>query len=114
MARRFMLRPRAEADLEDTARWYDDERFGLAERSSAMSIGRSTASATNTAVPHPSEAIASTTWTRACPLGPDIYTRLDVYDMECEGFSNQDACFFARLPASAPVACWSWRVDRAD
>lgn len=32
MARRFIVRPLAEADLEDAARWYEDERPGLAER----------------------------------------------------------------------------------
>ena len=32
MSRRFIVRPLAEADLEDAARWYDDERAGLAER----------------------------------------------------------------------------------
>ena len=32
MARRFIVRPLAEADLEDAARWYEDERAGLAER----------------------------------------------------------------------------------
>jgi hypothetical protein len=32
MARRFILRPLAEADLEDAARWYHDERAGLGER----------------------------------------------------------------------------------
>ena len=32
MNRRFIVRPLAEADLEDAARWYDDERAGLAER----------------------------------------------------------------------------------
>lgn len=30
MARRFIVRPLAEADLESAARWYDDERPGLA------------------------------------------------------------------------------------
>jgi hypothetical protein len=29
MARRFIVRPLAEADLEDAARWYEDERAGL-------------------------------------------------------------------------------------
>ena len=28
----FIVRPLAEADLEDAARWYEDERAGLAER----------------------------------------------------------------------------------
>ena len=32
MTRRFIVRPLAEADLGDAARWYDDERAGLAER----------------------------------------------------------------------------------
>ena len=32
MARRFIVRPLAEADLEDAARWYEDERTGLSER----------------------------------------------------------------------------------
>ena len=32
MTRRFIVRPLAEADLEDAARWYNDERAGLAER----------------------------------------------------------------------------------
>lgn len=32
MARGFIVRPLAEADLEDAARWYEDERPGLAER----------------------------------------------------------------------------------
>ena len=32
MTRRFIVRPLAEADLEDAARWYDDERAGLADR----------------------------------------------------------------------------------
>ena len=32
MARRFIVRPLAEADLEDAARWYEEERVGLAER----------------------------------------------------------------------------------
>lgn len=32
MARRFIVRPLAEADLEDAARWYEDDRPGLAER----------------------------------------------------------------------------------
>jgi plasmid stabilization system protein ParE len=32
MSRRFIVRPPAEADLEDAARWYDDERAGLAGR----------------------------------------------------------------------------------
>jgi plasmid stabilization system protein ParE len=32
MARRFIVRPLAEADLEDAARRYDEERAGLAER----------------------------------------------------------------------------------
>jgi len=32
MARRFIVRPLAEADAEDAARWYEDERAGLAER----------------------------------------------------------------------------------
>ena len=46
----------------------------------------------------------------------DIYTRPDVYDMEYEGTSNHDACFFARLLArSRPrrvleLACGSGRV----
>jgi plasmid stabilization system protein ParE len=32
MSRGFIVRPLAEADLEDAARWYEDERPGLAER----------------------------------------------------------------------------------
>ena len=32
MIRRFIVRPLAEADLEDAAQWYDDERAGLAHR----------------------------------------------------------------------------------
>jgi plasmid stabilization system protein ParE len=32
MTRRFIVRPLAEADLEDAARWYEDERTGLSER----------------------------------------------------------------------------------
>jgi plasmid stabilization system protein ParE len=32
MTRRFTVRPLAEADLEDAARWYEHERVGLAER----------------------------------------------------------------------------------
>jgi toxin ParE1/3/4 len=32
MTRRFIVRPLAEADLDDAARWYEDERAGLAER----------------------------------------------------------------------------------
>jgi plasmid stabilization system protein ParE len=32
MPRRFIVRPLAEADLEDAARWYEDERAGLAGR----------------------------------------------------------------------------------
>ena len=32
MTRLFVVRPLAEADLEDAARWYEDERAGLAER----------------------------------------------------------------------------------
>jgi plasmid stabilization system protein ParE len=32
MTRRFIVLPLAEADLEDAARWYEDERAGLAER----------------------------------------------------------------------------------
>ena len=32
MSRRFIVRPLAEADLEDAAQWYEDERAGLAER----------------------------------------------------------------------------------
>jgi hypothetical protein len=31
MARRFIVRPLAEADLEDAARWYDGDRAGLSE-----------------------------------------------------------------------------------
>ena len=31
MNRRFIVRPLAEADLEDAAQWYDAERAGLAE-----------------------------------------------------------------------------------
>ena len=32
MPRRFIVRPLAEADLEDAARWYGEERAHLAER----------------------------------------------------------------------------------
>jgi plasmid stabilization system protein ParE len=32
MARRFIVRPLAEADLEQAAGWYDDERPGLGAR----------------------------------------------------------------------------------
>jgi plasmid stabilization system protein ParE len=32
MNRRFIVRPLAEADLDDAARSYEDERAGLAER----------------------------------------------------------------------------------
>jgi plasmid stabilization system protein ParE len=32
MARRFVVRRLAEDDLDDAARWYDEERAGLAER----------------------------------------------------------------------------------
>ena len=32
MARRFIVRPLAEADLEDAAHWYDAERAGLSGR----------------------------------------------------------------------------------
>ena len=32
MSRRFIVRPLAEADSENVARWYDEERPGLAER----------------------------------------------------------------------------------
>jgi plasmid stabilization system protein ParE len=32
MASRFIVRPPAEADLEDAARWYDAERAGLSGR----------------------------------------------------------------------------------
>jgi plasmid stabilization system protein ParE len=32
MTRKFIVRPLAEADLEDAARWYEDERAGLSER----------------------------------------------------------------------------------
>ena len=32
MSRRFIVRPLAEADLENAAQWYDEERPGLAER----------------------------------------------------------------------------------
>jgi len=32
MSRRFIVRPLAEADIEDAARWYDDERAGLVDR----------------------------------------------------------------------------------
>jgi plasmid stabilization system protein ParE len=32
MTRRFIVRPLAEADLEDAARWYEDERSGLVDR----------------------------------------------------------------------------------
>jgi plasmid stabilization system protein ParE len=32
MPRRFIVRPLAEADLEDAARWYEVERAGLTDR----------------------------------------------------------------------------------
>ena len=32
MTRRFIVRPLAEADLDDAARWYEAEHFGLVER----------------------------------------------------------------------------------
>jgi plasmid stabilization system protein ParE len=32
MARRFIVRPLAEADLDDAARWYDEEHRGLSRR----------------------------------------------------------------------------------
>jgi len=32
MPRRFIVRPLAEADLEDAARWYDEEHHGLWRR----------------------------------------------------------------------------------
>ena len=32
MSRRFIVRPIAEADLDNAARWYDEERPGLATR----------------------------------------------------------------------------------
>jgi hypothetical protein len=32
MARRLIVRPLAEADLENAARWYDEERAGLPDR----------------------------------------------------------------------------------
>ena len=32
MSRGFIVRPLAEADLESVARWYEDERPGLADR----------------------------------------------------------------------------------
>ena len=32
MTRRFIVRPLAEVDLEDAARWYEDERAGLSVR----------------------------------------------------------------------------------
>ena len=32
MSRRFIIRPLAEADLEQAARWYDDEQPGLGSR----------------------------------------------------------------------------------
>jgi plasmid stabilization system protein ParE len=32
MTRRFVVRPLAEADLEDAARWYENQRAGLAGR----------------------------------------------------------------------------------
>lgn len=43
MARRFIVRPLAEADLEDAARWYQNERAGSRSSSSAMSIRHSRA-----------------------------------------------------------------------
>jgi ubiquinone/menaquinone biosynthesis C-methylase UbiE len=48
--------------------------------------------------------------------GSDVYTRPDIYDMEFEGSSNQDARFFARLLARVrarsvlELACGSGRV----
>jgi plasmid stabilization system protein ParE len=32
VSRRFIVRPLAEADLENAAQWYDEERPGLAQR----------------------------------------------------------------------------------
>jgi plasmid stabilization system protein ParE len=32
MSRRFIVRPLAEADLENAVQWYDEERPGLAQR----------------------------------------------------------------------------------
>lgn len=32
MSRRFIVRPQAEADLEQAARWYDEEQAGLGPR----------------------------------------------------------------------------------
>lgn len=32
MSRRFIVRPLTEADLENAAQWYDEERPGLAQR----------------------------------------------------------------------------------
>src|SRR5688572_32222284 len=32
MSRRFIVRPLAEADLDQAARWYDEERVGLGSR----------------------------------------------------------------------------------
>ena len=52
----------------------------------------------------------------ACVLRADIYARPDVYDMEYEGASNNDARFFARLLARVrprrvlELACGSGRV----
>jgi hypothetical protein len=46
MARRFIVRPLAEADLESAARWYDDEQPpGSPLDFSVMSIAPSSASA---------------------------------------------------------------------
>ena len=45
MSRRFIVRPLAEANLENAAQWYHEERPGLADGFSKMSIGRSCACA---------------------------------------------------------------------
>jgi ubiquinone/menaquinone biosynthesis C-methylase UbiE len=61
------------------------------------------------------DASASSTWTRVSNRA-DIYARPDLYDMEYEGASNEDAHFFARLLARLrprrvlEPACGSGRV----
>ena len=63
-------------------------------------------------------ASASSNWTRVSNRS-DIYARPDLYDMEYEGASNEDAHFFARLLARVrprrvlELACGSGRVTFA-
>ena len=85
----------------------NDERLSGGEL--PRSIGR----------PSPADpASASSSWTRASNRS-DIYARPDLYDMEYEGASNEDAHFFARLLARVrprrvlELACGSGRVTFA-